>query len=108
MSSLGKFLRQKREEKGYSLNDVYIKTGVTDSRLSNIEKDRCQEPSPKVLVQLAKLYELSDVELFIKAGYLTDDSLDMCRQIFHGIELLTEEDRKHIQSEIDYIISKHK
>lgn len=107
MDSLGNYLKAKRDEKGLSMNDVYVQTGITDSRLSKLENGNYKEPSPIILKKLADLYEISVVELFIKSGYLTYDSLDLCSQIFHGIELLTEEDRKHIQGEIDYIISKY-
>ncbi len=108
MDSLGNYLRKKREELGLSLNDVHSKTGITDSRLSRLENDSYGEPSASILKTLAETYKISVVELFIKAGYLTYESLDMSNQIFHGVELLNEEDRKHIQGQIDFIISKRK
>lgn len=108
MDSLGKYLKIKRNNLGLSLKDVYLKTGITDSRLSRLENDNYSEPPASMLKALAEAYEISVVELFIKAGYLTYDSLDICNQIFHGIELLNEDDRKHIQGQIDFIISKRK
>lgn len=108
MNLLGSYLKAKRNEKGLSLNDVYNQTGLTDSRVSKLENNSYKEPSPIMLKTLAELYEISTVELFIKAGYLTYDSLDLCSQIFHGIELLKEEDKKHIQEQIDYLASKNK
>lgn len=107
MQTIGQYLRQKREEKKLSLFEVYTKTGITDSRLSKIENDCNREPSPLLLKKLAGLYELSIIELFIKAGYLTYDSLDLSTQVFHGTEYLTDDDKKHIQGQIDFIISKY-
>ncbi len=107
MQTLGNYLRQKREEKGFSLSYVYNKTGITDSRLSKTENDLYKEPSPLLLKKLAELYEISVVELFIKAGYLSYESLDLSAQVFHGIEQLSDNDRKHIQGQIDFIISKN-
>ena len=106
MSNLGNYLRNIREEKGWSLNDVYLNCGITDSRLSKLENNLYDEPSPKLLKKLAECYNISIVDLFIKAGYLSADSLNICPQIFKGIEKLSDDDRKHIQGQIDYIISK--
>lgn len=106
MITLGNYLKNKREELGLSLHDVYLKTGITDSRLSRLEKDNYDEPSALMLKSLAETYRISTVELFIKAGFLTYESIDISSQVFQGVEMLTEEDRKHIQGQIDYIISK--
>ncbi len=106
MNSLGTYLRNVREENNLSLNAVYNVTGITDSRLSKLENNNYEEPSPVMLKKLANLYQLSIVDLFIRAGYMTYDDLNICPQIFHGIDQLTDEDIKHIQNQIDYIISK--
>ena len=57
MQTLGNYLRQKREEKGFSLSYVYNKTGITDSRLSKTENDLYKEPSPLLLKKLAEIYK---------------------------------------------------
>ena len=108
MRDLGSFLRNARESKGLSMNDVYIHTGITDSRLSRLENNSCKEPSPTILKKLSEYYSVSIVDLFIRAGYLTYDSLNICPQIFKGIEKLTDDDIKHIQGQIDFIISKQR
>ena len=105
-SVLYRRMAELREEKGWSLNDVYLNCGITDSRLSKLENNLYDEPSPKLLKKLAECYNISIVDLFIKAGYLNTDSLNICPQIFNGIEKLSDDDRKHIQGQIDYIISK--
>ena len=92
MDSLGTYLHLIREEKKLSLNEVYKKTGITDSRLSKLENNLYQEPSPLMLKQLADFYDISIVDLYIKAGYLTYEALNICSQVFHGIDKLTEDE----------------
>ena len=106
MNDLGSFLRCARKAKCVSMNEVYRHTGITNSRISKLENNSYKEPSPVVLKKLADYYEVSVVDLFIRAGYLTYDSLNICPQIFHGVEKLTDDDRNHIQGQIDYIVSK--
>lgn len=108
MKDLGQYLRTTREALGLSMKDVYEKTKISDSRLSKLENNLYDEPSPLMLKSLAEFYSISVVDLFIRANYLTYDSLNICIQIFNGIDKLTDEDRKHIQGQIDYIISKQK
>lgn len=105
MMSLGEYLRTKREELHLSLSDVHIKTGITDSRMSNLENNKYKEPSPALLKQLAQLYNISIVDLYVRAGYLSYDDLDYCPQMFNGIKNLSEKDIAHIQNQIDYLIS---
>lgn len=107
MSLLGQYLRNTREEKKLSMGDVAKGTSITTTRLNRIEHGSVDEPSPSALKQLADYYNISIVDLFIKAGYLTADALNVCPQIFSGIEKLTDDDRKHIQQQIDYLIIKH-
>jgi len=107
MSSLGQYLREIREKKKLSMGDVEKETSITTTRLNRIEHNRVEEPSPTALKQLAEFYNISAVDLFIKAGYLTYESANMCPQPFSGTEQLTDEDREHIQQQIDYLIKKH-
>ena len=48
-----------------------------------------------MLKQLADFYDISIVDLYIKAGYLTYEALNICPQVFHGIDKLTEDEQKH-------------
>ena len=38
--SFGSYLKQLRKNKGLSLHDVYEETGITDSRLSKLERNQ--------------------------------------------------------------------
>lgn len=67
MNDLGSFLRCAREAKGVSMSEVYRHTGITDSRLSKLENNSYKEPSPVILKKLATYYDVSVVDLFIRA-----------------------------------------
>ena len=70
-SSLSKLLRQLRGER-YSLRDVEQLTegAVSNVYLSQLETGKRNDPNPRVLVALAKLYEVSPIRLFEAAGYV--------------------------------------
>ena len=106
MITLGQYLRSVREKKKLSLADVEKMTSVTTTRLNRIEHDSVSEPSPLVLRSLAELYSLSPADLFFRAGYLPSESAHAEAYIFAGTEKLTEDDKKHIQIQIDYLINK--
>ena len=63
MNNLGKRLKERREQLKYSLKEVSVKTGITDSRLCRIENGQypCQAGDLK---QLGTLYNLPVISLF--------------------------------------------
>lgn len=105
MATLGEYLKFSREKIGYSLSQVYEKTGITDSRLSRMEHDATQCP-PEELKKLADLYQVSLVELFIMAGYLTNEDLSGYQRVFNGVSELDEEEKDHIQQCINLLIKR--
>lgn len=101
MQKLGEFLKQVRDQHNLSYKDVYRATGISDSKLSRIEKgSKAGGPSPMDLQTLAKLYKLDLVELYLLAGYLDHEALAAYQSTFHNAELLSTTERKHIQEEI--------
>lgn len=106
--TLGQYLKSNREKNNYSLKQVQNLTGITDSRLSKIENDLYEEPSPTILKHLAKLYNVSIIDLFVRAGYITYESLDYSLQTFSDVDKLSDADKEHIQDQINYLVSKHK
>ncbi|MDA3847289.1 MAG: helix-turn-helix transcriptional regulator [Vallitaleaceae bacterium] len=107
MNNLGNFLKLQRESRNLSLKDLQIETLITDTRINRIERGLVKEPSPEVLRILAEYYELSIIDLYIKAGYLTDNSICKEQRAFYDVDQLSENDFEHIQTQIDYLI-KHK
>ena len=81
MIAIGDFLKQQRQTLGLSMSEVHEQTGITDSKL-------------------AELYQVNIVTLYLMAGYLTENDLCDYRFGFDGAALLTEEERKNIQTQI--------
>lgn len=107
--TLGQYLRAIRKQNKLSMGNVTKATGITNSQLSHIECDITQTPSPVVLRKLAKLYNIKLIELYQKADYLKheDTNLYMESCCFKGAEKLTQEDKRQIQNQIDYLIFQH-
>lgn len=105
MNSLGEHLKECRKQLGLSQKAVTEKTGITDSRLSKIENGQLDCPG-RDLRLLAKVYGVPVVSMFLKAGYLIPEDLNEYQYVFRGVDKLDDEDRQHIQDEIDYMIRK--
>ena len=100
MSNIGDFLKKQREKNGLSLKDVQKKTGISNSVLSRIENDKKQSGASRIVLRsLSKLYGCSLIELFIMADYLDDEA--SYEQVFRNSDLLTDDERKNIQEQID-------
>lgn len=106
--TLGQYLRAIREQNKLSTRDVEKETGITTSQLSRLECNHTRTPSPIALKKLALFYNIKLVDLFQKAGYLDSKDVDSyVESCFKGIEKLDQEDKKQIQSQIDYLIFQH-
>ena len=102
MNELGNMLKQLRENAKMSLKDVYKATGISDSRLNRIERGtNASEPGANDIKILAHLYGVSLVELFLSAGYLNDEDLSSYKRAFNNVNLLTEDEKISIQTQID-------
>lgn len=102
MNELGILLRRLRNEAGLSLKDVYKISGISDSKLNRIENNiNASETAPSILRVLSKLYNVNLVELYLVAGYLDAEALSSYERTFRGVELLTDDEKQHIQKQID-------
>lgn len=102
MSDFGKYLRELREKCGLSLKDVTDRTGISDSKLSRIENNVNRSATePSILAKLSKLYGINIVDLYVIAGYLDAEALSSYKQVFDNVALLTDDERNHIQAQID-------
>lgn len=102
--AIGTYLKEEREKRHLSLRDVEERTSVSSGHLSMIEQGKVKAPSPRILYELAKAYDLSYVGLMKQAGYFPANMSDETpRQsfAFRGIEKLTDDQRKRIQRLID-------
>lgn len=75
MSSLGAYLKEMRNKCHLSLKDVQEQCGVTDSKLSRLERGEGKTLAPYELKKLAQLYGIGVVPLYIMAGYLDKSDL---------------------------------
>ena len=84
-------MRETRNQRGFSLKFVCEKTGIKDSTLSRIEREKNK----------SELYSISLVDLYCMAGYLSKRDISSYRHTFQKVDLLTEKEKMHIQEEID-------
>lgn len=102
MTSLGKYLREIRNRRGFSLKFVCENTGIKDSTLSRIEREKNKSvPGAEILQKLAELYGISLVDLYCVAGCLNERDISVYRHTFRNVNLLSEKEKAHIQEEID-------
>ena len=106
MHKLGDYLKIIRNEKGLSLYKVYEKTGITDSRLSKAENGAWNNLKLSELKKLADLYEVPIIPMCMMAGFFDDSDIEEYHSGFRNVALLDDDDKQHIQAEIDYILKK--
>src|SRR5437867_9955723 len=68
-TELARALREGRRSRNLSLRDVETLTGVSNAYLSQVEHGKIRQPSPVVLHQLSKAYEIPYEHLLETAGY---------------------------------------
>lgn len=106
MQNLGEHLKQLRSDKGLSLYKVYERTGITDSRLSKAENGAWNNLKLSELKKLADLYGAPVIPMCLMAGLFDESDIEEYHSGFKNVALLDDEDKQHVQSEIDYILRK--
>lgn len=106
MSDIGSYLKEQRDNRKLSLNGVCEKTGITNSKLSNIEHGVTQTPDPRVLKQLACLYGIPTVSLFQMVGYLDENDLLEYTHTFKGVDRLKDNEKETIQQIINLLVKR--
>lgn len=101
MSALGSFLKEHRNRCNLSLKDVHEQTGITDSKLSRLERGEGKTPDPEELKKLARLYGIGVVSLYLLAGYLEERDLSDYQFVFKDADLLSEEEKENVQTQIN-------
>ena len=102
MSDFGTFLRQKRNEHGFSLSQITNAIGITNSRMSKIERNKII-PSIEDLKLIANLYDVSLIDILIHSGHLQQNDFERYQQCFKHVDLLDTDELKHIQQHIDFL-----
>jgi len=107
MSELGDRLKESREKIGLSQKKVFEMTGITDSRLSKMERGQIA-CSPEDLRRLSDLYNVNLIPLYKLADYLNDNDIREYQFVFRGVSSLDDEEMQHIQAQIDFLNKKRK
>ncbi|MCK8489234.1 helix-turn-helix domain-containing protein [Paenibacillus sp. MBLB2552] len=107
MFALGERLKESREKCGLSLKKAYELTGITDSRLSKIERGQIS-CTPDDLKKLASLYNIQLIPLYVLADYLTEEDVKEYQFVFRGVSSLDKDEMQHIQAQIDFLNKKRK
>jgi HTH-type transcriptional regulator, competence development regulator len=105
MSELGNRLKECRKKSGLSLKEVYEITGITDSRLSKMERGQ-NYCTPDDIKTLANLYNIQTIHLYELAGYLTKEDITEYQYVFQGVSSLDDEEMQYIQTQIDFFNKK--
>ena len=87
MNSLGKILKNRREELRLTLRDVEKKIGISNAYLSQLENEKILQPTPRILRKLSENYSLSYTKLLELAGHptLSYDSIKHRVSVFDNI-----------------------
>ena len=96
---IGETLKDIRNSKNLSLEDVEKHTGITNSRLSRIERGLNKHPSLDDISNLLNFYGIPLISFLRQEGY--------CEKVdtpLKNLELLNNFEIEHIQAEIDFIL----
>lgn len=96
---IGEKLKAIRISKKISINAVSEKTGITNSRLSKIERGIIPHPSLEDINAILKMYEVPLISILCEEGYCNKTD-----GVLKNLELLNEFEISHIQNEIDFIL----
>lgn len=101
MKDLGNCIKELRIKNGYSQKKIHDEIGITNSQQSRIERGLNQEISPLTLMKIAKFYDVNLIDLYLLAGWISENDLKGFQRVFKYSELLTESQKKNIQEEIN-------
>lgn len=74
--TFGEYLRNLREKKGYSIRQLALYSGISNSYLSQVEQGKRGIPKPEYLQKLAKALEIEYDDLLAAAGYRVKPQID--------------------------------
>jgi transcriptional regulator with XRE-family HTH domain len=73
-NKFGLYLRNLRLEKRFSLNQLALKSGVSNAHISRIERGLRPAPSPEIIEKLANALNANYEEMLVVAGYLPEQN----------------------------------
>jgi len=72
VGKLANKLKELREERGWSQQELAKHSGIDRSTIAYLETDRIASPSAETFIKLAQAFNIHINELFIAAGYLKE------------------------------------
>lgn len=96
---IGEGLRELRLSRNISMEQVEKMTGITNSRLSRIERDLNKHIALDDIVKLLKVFDVPLLAFLHSVGYC-----EVNTSVFKHVELLNDCEIVHIQNEIDFIL----
>jgi len=96
MKSLGKTLKDAREQATFTLKQVEEATGISNAYISQLENEKIKKPSANVLHKLATVYNV-DLQVLLAAAGIIEESKTPKNMMLNSIafsaqQLLPEEE----------------
>lgn len=95
LSEFGEYIKQLRESKNMTLNQVAMYSEISAAQLSRIETGKRGVPKPLTIEKIAQALRIDYTELMKVAGYLEDNSKEVKKK---------EKDEKDIAKKLESIL----
>ena len=106
---LGKYLKDKRAQKRFTLRRVEEQTGIKNAYLSQLENGKIENPSPRYLHKLAGIYGVPYAMLLEMAGYpAVDGASDVKRFVSNELNTVTSDEEEKLVEYLRFIRSTKK
>ncbi|GIN08719.1 LexA repressor [Shouchella clausii] len=92
----GEYLRRRRKEKGFTIRQLEMKSGVSNAYLSHLENGKRGLPSTEIIKKISKALDISYTEMLQKAGHLDEANLLQNEPSFPDIKDQLSTNHSHI------------
>jgi transcriptional regulator with XRE-family HTH domain len=90
MKSLGKTLKDAREQATFTLKQVEEATGISNAYISQVENEKIKKPSASVLHKLATVYNI-ELEVLLAAAGIIEASNTPKTKMLNSIAMSTQQ-----------------
>lgn len=105
-SSVGEYIKNRRESKGMSLKKLGGACGISDSEILKIESGQRKNPNWTALCKIARVLDFHPFEILLAAGYINQSDINPILRI-KGLDRLSDEDIEVVQNVIDAQVAKN-
>lgn len=109
--TIGKFLKEARNDKNLSLRAVEAETGISNAYLSQLESDKINEPSPNLLFKLCEFYGISYQTALELVGYPLQQNIEeepSIRRLTARFGKVTDEEEEELADYLKFLRSRHR